>query len=168
MEAKNQTLFQWNQPGTSAGMKLFKNDTLSHENNQKYNCIPDSITRHLEYGKEQGNKYGWSDDAALIETNPEEHISVYKSPNQSTKTMIMNARMAMQEPVNPQNIQHCICLDIWCSFGTEIPYRESWIQLKKYISKWENKEAEMDQHLCDFSVTTCKEQKAHFITPLEK
>ena len=55
---------------TTTGIKTFNNTIIGLDDEDKYDGIQDSITKHLQAGKDQGAKYGWSNNVALIETSP--------------------------------------------------------------------------------------------------
>ena len=93
---------------TTTGIKTFNNAIIGLDDEEKYDGIQDSITKHIQAGKDQGANYGWSNNVALIETNPRAHISVYDYPGLITKQMIETASQAIWTIVNNANIQHCI------------------------------------------------------------
>ena len=55
---------------TTMGIKTFNNEIIGLDDEEKYDGIQDSITNHLQARKYQGEKYGWSNNVALIETTP--------------------------------------------------------------------------------------------------
>ena len=59
---------------TTTGIKTFNNSIIGLGDDEKYDGIQDSITKHLQTGKDQGAKYGWSNNVALIDTTPGVHI----------------------------------------------------------------------------------------------
>ena len=63
---------------TTTGIKTFNNAIIGLDGEEKYDGIQDSITKHLQAGKDQGEKYGWSNNVDLIETTPGVHLLVYK------------------------------------------------------------------------------------------
>ena len=69
---------------TTTGIKTFNNAIISLDDKEKYDGIQDSITKHLQSSKDQGAKYGWSNNVALIETTPGVHLSVYDLLSQSS------------------------------------------------------------------------------------
>ena len=73
---------------TTTGIKTFNNTILGLYDKEKYDCIQDSTTKHLQAGKDQGEKYGWLNNVALIETTPGVHLSVYDYPGLITKQII--------------------------------------------------------------------------------
>ena len=93
---------------TTTGIKTFNNAILGLDDYEKYDGIKDSITNHLQSRKDQGAKYGWSNNVALIETTPGVHISVYDYPGLISKQMIETASQAIWTIVNDANIQHYI------------------------------------------------------------
>ena len=79
---------------TTTGIKNFKNSIIGLDDEEKYDGIQDSITNHLQAGKDQGAKYGWLNNVALIETTFGVHLSVYDYPGLITKKMIETASKA--------------------------------------------------------------------------
>ena len=61
---------------TTTGSKTFNNAIIGLDDEEKYDGIQESITKHLQSGKDQGAKYGWSNNVALIETTPGVHLLV--------------------------------------------------------------------------------------------
>ena len=59
---------------TTTGIKTLNNAIICLDNKEKYDGIQYSITKHLQDGKDQGGKYGRSNNVAMIETNPRVHI----------------------------------------------------------------------------------------------
>ena len=55
---------------TTTGIKTFNNAIIGLGDEEKYDAIQDSITTHLQAGKDQGAKYGWPNNVAMIETTP--------------------------------------------------------------------------------------------------
>ena len=47
---------------TTTGIKTFNNAIIELDDEEKYDGIQDSITKHLQAGKYQGAKYGWSNN----------------------------------------------------------------------------------------------------------
>ena len=78
------------------------------DDEEKYDSIQENITKHLQAGKDQGAKYGWSKNVAMIETTPGVHLSVYDYPDLIKKQMVETASQAIWTIVNDANIQHCI------------------------------------------------------------
>ena len=78
------------------------------DDKENYDGIQDSITKHLQSGKDQGEKYGWTNNVAIIETTPGVHLSVYDYPGLIKKQMIETASQAIWKIVNDANIQHSI------------------------------------------------------------
>ena len=72
---------------TTTGIKTFNNSIIGLDDDEKYDGIQYSITKHLQAGKYQGTNYGWSNNFALIETTPGVHLSVYDYPGLITKQM---------------------------------------------------------------------------------
>ena len=56
------------------GTKTFNNAIIGLDDKEKYDGVQDSITKHLQYGKDQGEKCGWSNNVAMIETTPGVHL----------------------------------------------------------------------------------------------
>ena len=76
---------------TTTGIKTFNNAIIGLYDKEKYDITQYSITKHLQAGKYQGAKYGWSNNVALIETTPGVHLLVYDYPGLITKQMIETA-----------------------------------------------------------------------------
>ena len=55
---------------TTTGIKTFNNGIIGLDDKEKYDGIQDNIRKHLQDRKDQGKKYGWSNNVALIETTP--------------------------------------------------------------------------------------------------
>ena len=110
---------------------------------EKYDGIQNSITKHLQAGKDQGAKYGWSNNIALIETNPDVHLSVYDYPGLITKQMIETASQAIWTIVNDANIQHCIRADMMYLFHRTLITVKAWNMIKNHKSHWE-KDGDID------------------------
>ena len=89
---------------TTTGIKKINNAIIGLDDKENYDGIQDRITKHLQYGKDQGEKYGWSNNFALIETIPGVHLSVYDYPGLITKQMIETASQAIWTIVNDANI----------------------------------------------------------------
>ena len=53
---------------TTTGIKTFNNEIVGFGDEEKYDGIQDSTTKHLKAGKYQGAKHGWSNNVAIIET----------------------------------------------------------------------------------------------------
>ena len=88
------------------GTKTFNNALIGLDDEEKYDGVQDSIMMHLQAGKDQGAKYGWSNNVAMIETTPGVHLSVYDYPGLITNQMIETASQAIWKIVNDANIQH--------------------------------------------------------------
>ena len=76
---------------TTTGIKTFNNAIIGLDDEEKYDGTQDSITKHLQAGKYQGENYGWSNNVDLIETTPGVHLSVYDYPGLITKQMVETA-----------------------------------------------------------------------------
>ena len=59
---------------TTTDIKTFNNVIIGLDDEEKYDGIQDSISKHLQDGKDRGTKYGWSNSVALIETNRRVHL----------------------------------------------------------------------------------------------
>ena len=90
------------------GIKTFNNAIIVLDDEEKYDGIQDSITKHLQVGKDQGEKYGWSNNISLIESTPGVHLSIYDYPGLITKQIIATVSQEIWTIVNDANIQHCI------------------------------------------------------------
>ena len=75
----------------TTGIKTFNNEIIGLDGKEKYDDIQDSIMNHLQAGKYQGAKYGWSNNISLIETTPGVHLLVYEYPSLIKKQMIETA-----------------------------------------------------------------------------
>ena len=73
---------------TTTGIKTFNNAIIGLDDEEKYDGIQDSITKNLQSGKDQGAKYGWSNNVEIIEMTTGGHISVYYYPGLITKQMV--------------------------------------------------------------------------------
>ena len=93
---------------TTTGIKTFNNAIIGLDDKDKYDGIQDSITKHIQAGKDQGAKYGCSNNVALIKTTPGVHLSVYDYPGLITKQMIETACQEIWTILNDANIQYCI------------------------------------------------------------
>ena len=51
---------------TTTGINTFNNAIIGLDDKEKYSGIQDSITKHLQSGKDWGEKYGWSNNVAMI------------------------------------------------------------------------------------------------------
>ena len=119
------------------GIKTFNNAIIGLDDEENYDGIQDSITKHLQAGKYEGEKYGWSNNAALIETTPGVHLSVYDYPGLITKQMIETASQAIWTIVNDANIKHCICSNMMYLFHRTSITDKSWNAIKKHKNRWE-------------------------------
>ena len=93
---------------TTTGIKTFNNVIIGLGDEEKYDGIQDSIMKHIQAGKDQGSKYGWSNNVALIETTPGVHLLVYEYPGLITNQMIETESQEIWTIVNDANIQHYI------------------------------------------------------------
>ena len=51
---------------TTTGIKTFNNAIIGLDDEEKYDSIQNSITKHLQAGKDEGAKYGWSNNVTMI------------------------------------------------------------------------------------------------------
>ena len=117
---------------TITGIKTFNNAIIGLDDEEKYDSIQGSITKHLQAGKDQGAKYGWSNNVAFVETTPGFHLSVYNYPGLTIKQMIETASQAIWTIVNDANIQHFIRSNMMYLFHhTSITYKV-WNAIKKH------------------------------------
>ena len=87
---------------TTTGIKNFNNAIIGLDEEENYDGIQDSSTKHLQDGKDQGEKYGWSKNVAFIETTPGVHLLVYDYPGLITKQMIETASQEIWKIVTMQ------------------------------------------------------------------
>ena len=121
---------------TTTGIKTFNNAIIGLDDKEKYDGIQDSITKHLQAGKNQGAKYGWPNNVALIETTPGVHLSVYDYPGLITKKMIETASQAICTIVNVANIQHCIRANMMYLFHRTSITDKAWNAIKNCNNHW--------------------------------
>ena len=121
---------------TTTGIKTFNKAIIGLDDEDNYDGIKDSITKHLHAGKDQGAKYGWSNNVALIETTPGVHLSVYDYPGLITKQMIETASQAVWTIVNDANIQHCICANMMYLFYRTSITDKACNTAKKHKNHW--------------------------------
>ena len=76
---------------TTTGINIFNNAIICLDDEEKYYGIQDSITKHIQACKDQGAKYGWSNNVALIEKKPGVHLLIYDYPGLIIKQMIETA-----------------------------------------------------------------------------
>ena len=69
----------------TTGIEAFINTIIGLDDKEKYDGIKDSITKHIQAINDQGAKYGWSNNVALIETTPGVYLSVYEYPGSIKK-----------------------------------------------------------------------------------
>ena len=122
---------------TTTGIKTFNNAIIGLEDEEKYDGIQDSITKNLQAGKYQGEGYGWSNNVAMIETNPGVIISVYVYPVLITKKMIETASQSIWKILNDANIQHCIRSNMMHLFHCTSITDKAWNAIKKHKHHWE-------------------------------
>ena len=121
----------------TTGNKTFNNAIIGLDDKEKYYGIQDSITNHLQAGKDQVAKYGWSKNVAMIETTPGVHLSLYDYPGLITKQIIETASQAIWMIINDANIQHCICSDMMYLFHRRSMTEKAWNAIKKDKHRWE-------------------------------
>ena len=119
-------------PSTNTGIKTFNNAIIGMDDEEKYEGVQDSTTKHLQARKDQGSKYGWSNNVALIETTPGFHISVYDYPDLIPKQIIDTAIQEIWTIVNDANIQHCIRANMMYLFHRTLIKDKAWNSIKKH------------------------------------
>ena len=129
--------FQKMDLSTTTGIKTFNNEIIGSDDEEKHDGIQDSITKHLQAGKDQGAEYAWSNNVAMIETTIGVHLSVYDYTGLITKQMIDTASQAIWTIINNTNIQHCICSNMMYLFHrTSITYKAQ-NAIKNHKHCWE-------------------------------
>ena len=109
---------------TTTGIKIFNNAIIGLDDKENYNGIQDRTTKNLQAGKDQGAKYGRSNNVALIDMTPRVYLSVYDYPGLIKKKIIETASQAIRTIVNNANIQHYICSNkIYLFHCTSITYK---------------------------------------------
>ena len=76
---------------TTTGINKSNNPIIGLDDKEKYDAIQDSIMKHLQTGKDQGAKCGWSNNVVLIETTTVFHLLVYDYTRLITKQRIETA-----------------------------------------------------------------------------
>ena len=122
---------------TTTGIKKFNNTIIGLDDEEKYDGIQDSITKHLQAGKYQGEKYVWTNNVAMIKTNSRVHLSVYDYPGLITEQMVETASQVIWTTVNDANIQHCICSNMMYLFHHKSITYKAWNAIKKHKHHWE-------------------------------
>ena len=122
---------------TTMGIKTFNNTITDLNYKQKYDGTQDSITKHLQAGKDQGAKYGWSNNVALIETTPGVHLLVYDYPVLIINQMVETASQEIWTIVNDAKIQHCIRANMMYLFHRASIIEKSWNAIKNHKNDWE-------------------------------
>ena len=117
---------------TTTSIKKFNNSIIGLDDKEKYDIIQYRITKHLQAGKDQGAKYGCSNNVAMTETTPGFNLLVYDYPGLITKQMIETASQAIWIIVNDANIQHCICSNMMYLFHHTSITHKSWNSIKKH------------------------------------
>ena len=120
----------------TTGIKKFNNATIGLDDKERYDGIQDSITKHLQAGKYQVAKYGWSNNVAMIDTTPGFHLSMYDYPGLITKQMFETASQVIWTIVNDANIQHCIRSNMMYLFHRISIADKSWNAIKKHKHHW--------------------------------
>ena len=124
---------------TTTGIKTFNNAINGLDDEENYDGIQDSITKHLKSGKDQGEKYGWSNNVAMIKTNPGVHLSVYDYPSLITNQMVETASQSIWKIVNNANIQYFICSNMMYLFHRTFITDKAWDSIKKNKHHWGKK-----------------------------
>ena len=96
----------------TTGIKTFNNASNGLDGEKIYDGIQDSITKHLQAGKDQGEKYGWSNNVVMINMTSRVHLSVYEYSGLITKKMVETASQAIWTIINDASIHHFICLNM--------------------------------------------------------
>ena len=122
---------------TTTGIKTLNNAIIGLDDEEKYDNIQDSITKHLQAGKYQGTTYGWSNNVAMIETTPGVHLSVYDYPGLFTKQIIETASQEIWTIVNNEKIQHCICSNMMYLLHHTPITDKAWNATRKHNHHWE-------------------------------
>ena len=119
------------------GIKTFNNEIIGQDDEEKYDGIQDSITNHLQARKYQGEKYGWSNNVALIETTPGVNLSVYDYPGLVTKQMIDTTIQEIWTILNNANIQHFFRANMMYLLHCTSVTDKAWNAIKKHKNHWE-------------------------------
>ena len=122
---------------TTTGIKTFYNALIGLDDEERYNVIQDSITKHIQAGKYQGSKYGRWYNIAIIETSPRVHLSVYDYPGLITKQIVETASQAIWTIVNDANIQHCIRSKMMCLYHRTSTTDKALNAIKNQKLRWE-------------------------------
>ena len=122
---------------TTTGIKKFNNTIIGLDDEEKYDGIQDSITKHLQAGKYQGEKYVWTNNVAMIKTNSRVHLSVYDYPGLITEQMVETASQAIWTIVNNANIQHLKRSNMMYLFHSTYNTNKAWNAIKKHKHQWE-------------------------------
>ena len=80
---------------TTTGIKTFNNAIIGLDDEGRYDGIQDSFTKNLQAVKDQEEKYGCSNNVAMIETTPRVHISVYDYPGLIKKQIVETESQAI-------------------------------------------------------------------------
>ena len=153
---------------TTTGIKTFNNAINGLDDEENYDGIQDSITKHLRAGKDQGAKYGRSNNVAFIETTPRVHLSVYDYPGLIKKQMVETEMQAIWTIVNDAKIQHCIRSNIMYLFYHTSIKDKAWNAIKNISTIGKKKATEMDRHLFGTYTMLQKERRVRYSTSLEK
>ena len=122
---------------TTTGIKTFNNAIIGLNDKEKYDGIQDRITKHLQAGKDQGAKYIWPNNVAMIETTPRVHLLVYNYPGLIKKQMIETASQAIWTILNDAKIQNCIRSNMMYLFHRTSISDKAWNAIKKHKIHWE-------------------------------
>ena len=152
---------------TTTSIKTFNNAIICLDEEEKYDGIQDSITKHIEASKDQGAKYGWSNNVALIETTPGFHISVYEYSGLIKKQMIETESQAICIIVKDANIKHCIRANMMYLFHRTSITDNSCNAIKGTRTTGKKTAAEMDQPSFGSCTMLQKKQRARSSTLLE-
>ena len=153
---------------TTTGIKTFNNAIIGLDDDKKYDGIQDSITKHLQAGKDQGAKYGWSKKVALIETTSRVHLLVYDYPGLITKKIIETTSQAIWKIVNDANTQNCIRSNMMYLFHCKSITNKAWNAINIIRITGKEKAADMDRHSFGTFITLQKERRARSSTSSEK
>ena len=149
---------------TTTGINTFNNAIVGLDDEENYDGIQYSITKHIQAGKDQGEKYGWSNNVAMIDTTPGVHISVYDYHGLITKQVIETASQAIWKIANDANIQHSFSLICCTYFIAHLLHTNHGTRSKRISILGKNKAAEMYRHLFGTCTMLQKEQRVQYST----
>ena len=121
---------------TTTGIKTFNDAIIGLHDEERYDGIQDSIMNNLQAGKDQGSKYGWSNNVVMIETTPGVHLSVYEYPGLITNQMVETVSQEIWTIMNDANIQHCIRYNMMYLFYCTSITDKAWNAIKKSKHHW--------------------------------